>query len=37
MFVGSSLPSYHFNDYWELGLPMILWFFILAFALIPAI
>ena len=29
--------GYHFNDYWKLGLPMTLWFLIVAVTLIPLI
>jgi di/tricarboxylate transporter len=27
--------AYRFNDYWKLGLPMLIWFFVVAVALIP--
>jgi di/tricarboxylate transporter len=27
--------GYRFNDYWKLGLPMMLWFFVVSVVLIP--
>ena len=29
--------DYRFNDYWKLGLPMLLWFFVLAVVVVPLI
>jgi di/tricarboxylate transporter len=29
--------AYRFGDYWKLGLPMLLWFFVIAVFLVPVI
>ena len=29
--------DYRFGDYWKLGLPMVLWFFVLAVFVVPLI